>query len=107
VSEEERRANFERLVALCKERGVRLVLIHPSYRDSSRHECLLTRFAAEHDVLMFDAYDSLHPPNVDPHSVFKDAWHPRPDGHAWLGRDLALFLAVHILSARSLLKNPM
>jgi hypothetical protein len=43
VTEEERQANLERLVALTNEHGMKLVLLHPSYRDSTPHECLLTR----------------------------------------------------------------
>jgi lysophospholipase L1-like esterase len=99
VSDEERRANLEQLTSLCRARGVQLVLLHPSYRDSFRHECLLTRFAAERGVLMFDEFDSLHPPDVSARSVFNDAWHPGPDGHAWLAKDLARFLAEHVPAA--------
>jgi hypothetical protein len=100
VSDAERRANLERLVELSAARGVRLVLLHPSYRDSSRHECLLTRFAVERGVLMFETFDALHPPNADPRAEFKDAWHPLPGGHDRLARGLALFLAEHVLARK-------
>lgn len=93
VSEDERWKNLVRLAELCRARGVELVIIHPSYRDSSRHECLLTRFAAEQRAAMFDAFDSLHPPGIDPREVFVDAWHPGGEGHEWLARDLAAFLS--------------
>ena len=99
VSDEERQANLERLTALCRQHGVQLVLLHPSYRDSSKHECLLTRFATKRGVLMFDVFDSLHPPGVSAQSIFRDAWHPGPEGHAWLARDLATFLTQHVLNA--------
>jgi lysophospholipase L1-like esterase len=92
VTEDERQANLERLTELCRTHGIQLVLLHPSYRDSTRHECLLTRFAAGHQVPMLDAFDSLHPPGIPPRSVFTDAWHPGPDGHQWLARDLEKFL---------------
>lgn len=96
VTDEERRANLERLMALCKQRGVQLVIMHPSYRDSSRHTCVLTEFSADSGVPLFDAFDSLHPPGVPPRTVFTDAWHPGPDGHAWLARDLAAFLTPRV-----------
>jgi lysophospholipase L1-like esterase len=98
VTDEERRANLERLVSRCRERGVRVVLLHPSYRDSSRHECLLTRFAADTHTPLFDAFDSLHPPGVPPRVVFTDAWHPGPGGHDSLAGDLAAFLLAHGLT---------
>jgi lysophospholipase L1-like esterase len=100
VTDEERRANLERLLSLCKQHGVPLVILHPSYRDSSRHTCVLTQFAADSGVLLFDAFDSLHPPDVPPRAIFTDAWHPGPDGHAWLARDLAAFLTTHVPAAR-------
>lgn len=92
VSEEERQANLERLLAITKERGIKLVLLHPSYRDSTPHECLLTRFAAQHHVPMFETFSSLHPEGVPPRSIFTDAWHPNAEAHAWLARDLEKFL---------------
>jgi lysophospholipase L1-like esterase len=100
VTDEERRANLERLVSLCKQHGVPLVILHPSYRDSSRHTCVLTQFSAAYGVPLFDAFDSLHPPNVSPRAIFTDAWHPGSDGHAMLARDLAEFLVVHVPAVR-------
>lgn len=95
VSEDERRLNLEQLANLSRQHGITLVLIHPSYRDSSRHECLLTRFASERGVLMLDAFDALHPPDVPAATMYKDAWHPGPDGHDRLARDLARFMIEH------------
>jgi len=97
VTEDERQANLERLTELCRARGIKLVLLHPSYRDSTRHECLLTRFAAQHQVPILDAFDSLHPEGIPRRAVFTDAWHPGPDGHAWLARDLEKFLTALLL----------
>jgi len=100
VTDEERRANLERLISLCQRHGVPLVILHPSYRDSSRHTCVLTQVVAGSGVPLFDAFDSLHPAGVPPRVVFTDAWHPGPDGHAWLARDLAAFLTAHVPAAR-------
>jgi len=100
VTDEERRANLERLVSLCKQHGVALVILHPSYRDSSRHTCVLTQFSAANGVPLFETFDSLHPPDVSPRVVFTDAWHPGPEAHATLARDLAMFLVAHVPAVR-------
>ena len=100
VTEEERQANLERLLAITREHGIQLVLLHPSYRDSTPHECLLTRFAAEHQVLMFETFPSLHPAGVPPRSIFTDAWHPNAEAHGWLAKDLDKFLADHGVTAQ-------
>jgi lysophospholipase L1-like esterase len=92
VSEEERLQNLRELAALCKRHGVALVVIHPSYRDSSRHECLLTRFCRETGTPMYEADDSLHPAEMPHHPLFRDSWHPNADGHRRLGEDLAAFI---------------
>jgi lysophospholipase L1-like esterase len=92
VSEEERRDNLEAFVELCARRGVRLVLIHPSYRNSERHECVLTRFARESGTPMFEAFGVLHPPGVREKVLFIDHMHPTPYGHRRLAEALAAFL---------------
>jgi lysophospholipase L1-like esterase len=62
---------------------------------------VLTKFAAETGTPMFDAFDSLHPPDVPPRAIFTDAWHPNAEAHAWLARDLAAFLVAHGLTTTS------
>ena len=81
VSNEERQKNFRLLKNICEHHGIRLVIIHPSYRDSVRHECELTDFCRETKVPMFEAFDSLHPPGGDSFEYFLDLWHPSPLGH--------------------------
>ena len=92
VSDEERLENLETLRRLCERNGIGLVIIHPSYAASARHECLLTRFAEENGVPLFEAHDTLHPP-LDGAEMFRDAWHPSAAGHAALARDLARFVS--------------
>lgn len=64
VSPKERRENLEVIAAFCREHEIRLLLIHPSYRMSKAHECLLTAFCSEEKVPMLDAREFLHPPGV-------------------------------------------
>ena len=97
VSEAEREQNLRDLDRLCRERGLALVVIHPSYRDSSRHECVLTRVCAELGVATFDAFESLHPPGTAQDALFQDSWHPKVEGHRRLGEGLARFLSERIL----------
>ncbi len=92
VSENERRANLERLAELCKERRVGLLVLHPSYRDSTRHECLLTRVALERGIALLDVFPALHPTDAPAAPVFRDAWHPGPEGHAAIAQFVAVFL---------------
>ncbi len=89
VSPTERRVILEELAAFCEENGIALVVIHPSYRDTTRHRCVLTEFVRESGVEMFDAQPHLHPPAVPPGRMYLDAAHPSPEGHDRLARGLA------------------
>jgi lysophospholipase L1-like esterase len=92
VSEEERWQILEDLAELADREGIALVVIHPSYLATRRHQCLLTRFAAERGVAMFDAHDSLHAPIEPRDRFFLDTMHPTAEGHESLARDLSRFL---------------
>lgn len=87
----ERRRVLEALLRLCRENGVQLVLIHPSYRGWIEHECTLTRFAASEGVPIFEARPSLHP-GGERKGLFQDGMHPTARGHERLTADLADFL---------------
>ncbi len=96
VSATERLENLSQLASVCRSRGVSLIVIHPSYRESIRHTCLLTRFCDEHHVLLYDAYDALHPPELPPGALFRDSMHPNAEGHSRLAKGLAEFIAQHL-----------
>lgn len=89
---DERKENFYRLLSICRENGIQLIVIHPSYRGSKVHECDLTEFCRRNDVPMFDAYESLHPDPSEPGLYFADFWHPNPEGHESLAGGLFRFL---------------
>lgn len=92
VTSEERLDNLRRLAALCREKGLALVIMHPSYRQSSRHECLLTRFCADNGIPLFETHDVLHPGGSPPEAMFRDSMHPNASGHAALAEGLAPFI---------------
>lgn len=88
VSEEERRENLQRFAGLSAQHGFKLIVIHPAYRESGPHECVLTRFCREHNVTLFEAFRSLHPPTRRPGELFLDSMHPDIEGHRQLAWDL-------------------
>jgi lysophospholipase L1-like esterase len=101
VSEEERQKILSEFERICRENRIRLVVIHPAYADSTPHECLLTRFCRERNVLLLDAYPTLHPSPGQAQGMFLDLWHPSADGHRRLAEALAQFIVQHdLLDAR-------
>ena len=92
VTNEERLDNLRRLVTVCRENGITLVIMHPSYAWTARHECLLTRFCAENHVPMFETYDILHAAGTMLELKFLDYMHPSPAGHRALAEGLSRFI---------------
>jgi len=95
VSVEERKDNLRRLAALCNDHGIRLVIMHPSYITTKRHQCELTEFCEMSGVPMFEVYDSLHRTGTRPLDYFVDNWHPSPLGHRALAEDLLKFIKAY------------
>jgi len=100
VSDGERLENLTELASICHENRIELIVIHPSYRHSKPHECLLTRFCREHGVRMFEAYPILHPEGIRRKEMFLDWWHPSAYGHRRLAEGLADFIDDPFFSAR-------
>jgi lysophospholipase L1-like esterase len=96
VSEKERRENLENLYAICQAQGIQLVIIHPAYADSSKHECTLTKFCRQYHVPMFEAYDVLHPKSAADSHLFYDRFHPTAEGQSFLAKALDQFLTKEI-----------
>lgn len=87
VSDEERRQHFEAFARIASDHDIELIVIHPSYRHSRSHRCLLTALAAELELNLIEAHPLLHPENQEP--LFLDFWHPNSEGHARLANALA------------------
>jgi hypothetical protein len=99
VSPEERKQILEDLLTVCRNNNIRLVVIHPTYSYSKRHECALTEFCVRRGVPMLEAFDSLHPDSPGP-SLFLDNVHPTVEGHRRLAADLSRFLIDNQLVVR-------
>ena len=83
---------LEEMRVLCRSRGIALVVIHPSYRASEPHTCVLTEFCQATGVHMLDAQPVLHPQGVPLDAMFLDKMHPTARGHAALAEELRGFL---------------
>lgn len=107
VSSTERMQNLAELADFCKVNGIELVIIHPSYRFTEPHDCLLTEFCSEHEVQMFDAHPSLHQLEYSLDDQFLDNLHPTPPAHAKLAADLFQYLeSNHLVPQRPVAQVP-
>jgi lysophospholipase L1-like esterase len=97
VSNFERMENFKRFKKICDKHGISLIVIHPAYKKTLQHECLLTDLCKKENILMFDAFESLHGLQGRRENIFYDASHPMREGHAAIARDLAEFIQNNIL----------
>jgi hypothetical protein len=95
VSEEERRQILSELIAFCKEHQIALIVIHPAYRDSTRHSCVLTQVCEGKGAPVFEAFEQLHPAGLPPAALYReqDPFHPNAEGHRRLAAGLADFIA--------------
>ena len=90
VRPEERLEILKELVLLSREHAFELVLIHPSYRNSTPHSCLLTEFGRKNRVPLIDVHPLLHPD--DGPDRFLDNMHPDRRGHELIADALFSFL---------------
>lgn len=92
VSTRELQEILTELNDLCELHGITLVIIHPSYKRSRKHHCVLTEYCFKNKISMFEAQDVLHRSNVPLSSVYCDLAHPTPYGHRLLAEGLFGFL---------------
>ena len=85
----ERLENLAAFRTMAARGGIDLLIVHPAYRDSVPHECLLTAFVREHGVATVEAGLALHPAGRRRGALFRDSWHPVAEGHARLAALLA------------------
>jgi lysophospholipase L1-like esterase len=89
VAPRERLENLAAFRTMAARGGIDLLIVHPAYRDSVPHECLLTAFVREHGVATVEAGLALHPAGRRRGALFRDSWHPVAEGHARLAALLA------------------
>jgi lysophospholipase L1-like esterase len=99
----ERGETLRALIELVRSHGARLVVIHPAYRASRPHRCLLTQTAAEAGIPVFEAQDALMASARERRIQFldyfqpNDVFHPNAAGHAALAEELSRFLVENAL----------
>ena len=98
VKPQERINNLLEFKRKCDQRGIPLIVIHPSYLRSKPHDCILTATCGQQNMQMFDAYKSLHMAEIPTEKMFLDSWHPTSLGHSLLAKDLASFIYENELS---------
>ncbi len=92
VTEKERIENFKNLLSICNKHNIKLVIIHPTYARSHRHECVLTTLLKKEGISYFEAYDVLHPKFLPHNYLYRDTWHPNEEGHRRLSQALADYI---------------
>jgi hypothetical protein len=93
LTPDQQRHVLRRFRQVCDQAGVRLVLIHPTYRASEAHTCPLAQFAARERVPMLETFGLFATDGRRPApALFIDPAHPTPEGHRRIGEALARFL---------------
>jgi lysophospholipase L1-like esterase len=99
----ERGETLRALIELVGSHGAGLVMIHPAYRASRPHRCLLTQTATEAGVPVFEAHGALMESARERRVQFldyfqpNDVFHPNAAGHAVLAGALYRFLMENAL----------
>jgi hypothetical protein len=102
VPDADREESLEHIVELTRSQGVTLVLLHPAYKISRPHRCVLTRVAEEQGVVWFEVEEVLggsgRRGKQRKETLYTDNVHPNAEGHAALAEALASFLEDRVLS---------
>ncbi len=96
VPDPDRLANLMELLAVLRARGIDLVLIHPAYRESRPHRCVLTEFARREGIPLVEFERIVKATGVPKSEAFLDTYHPSADLHRLLAEELARTLRPRI-----------
>lgn len=84
------------LIRATNKAGVKLLLIHPAYRASRPHTCILTELAEQHKIPLLDVEDLLfeetHRTYTSKESFYLDFFHPNEAGHALISKALSAMI---------------
>jgi len=89
VPAEDRLVLYRELALMCRDRGARLVVLVPIYRDSARHEGFLRELGESHGFEVIDLPRLLDGELGERAPFFFDALHPRADLHQRIGVTIA------------------
>ena len=96
VPDPDRLALLSELVEVLRARGVDLVLIHPAYRASRPHRCVLTEFARREDIPLVEFERIVRATGLPKSEAFLDTYHPSALLHRLLAEELARTLRPRI-----------
>lgn len=89
---------LQSLINTAQSRGVQIIFLHPSYRISRPHRCVMTRIARAQKIPLLEMDDVIysHAARTGRHKaeyfIFGDKVHPNQLGHAVMGKGIADFL---------------
>ncbi len=106
VPDPDRIALLGELVQTLRDRGVDLVLIHPAYRLSRPHRCVLTELARKENVPVVEMERIVAETGTAKQQAFFDIYHPKEFVHRRLAEELARVLRPRIPPAASLSDRP-
>jgi lysophospholipase L1-like esterase len=89
VPDDERRRVLTALRELCRDNGMRLIVLIPWYREYDRHVPLLRELAGAEDVLLIDLPAALAETPKPKESYFRDTVHPTAEGHELIAEAIA------------------
>jgi hypothetical protein len=106
VPDPDRIALLGELVQTLRDRGVDLVLIHPAYRLSRPHRCVLTELARKESVPVVEMERIVAETGTPKQQAFFDIYHPKGFVHRRLAEELARVVRPRIPAAASLRDRP-
>jgi hypothetical protein len=96
VPDPDRLALLNELVTTLRARDVDLVLIHPAYRESRPHRCVLTEFARREGIPIVEFERIVRATGLPKSEAFLDTYHPSARLHELLAEELARTLRPRI-----------
>jgi hypothetical protein len=99
VPDPDRVALLGELVQVLRERGVDLVLIHPAYRLSRPHRCVLTELARQQGVPFVEMERIVAETGLPKSETFFDIYHPKAFVHRRLAEELTRVVRPRIPTA--------
>jgi hypothetical protein len=96
VPDPDRLALLGELASGLRARGVELVLIHPAYRASRPHRCVLTEFAQREGIPVVEFERIVRATGLPRSEAFLDTYHPSAALHRLLAEELARTLRPRI-----------
>ena len=86
LSDDERRAALRRIEATCRENGIRLVVLMPTYDRHPGHDYVIQDFIRDTGNLLISLPQRKAESNISDDAYYLDEVHPSAQGHALIGQ---------------------